>query len=925
MLRVSGVKSMEELIGKIIPSDIRLDRPLNLDAPLSENAYLEKIKRIASKNKIYRSFIGTGFYRTATPAVIFRNIFENPGWYTSYTPYQAEISQGRLEALINFQTVIISLTGMEIANCSLLDESTAAAEAMRMMYELRSRAAVKEGKNVVFVDENVFPQTKEVINTRAVPLGIKVETGKFDEYEFHGKVFGSIVQYPGANGEIRDYRDFCTKAHEKEIAVTVAADILSLALLRPPGEWGADVVVGSAQRFGIPLGFGGPSAGYMATKDAFKRNMPGRIIGVSIDRRGKTALRMALQTREQHIKREKATSNICTAQALLATMAGMYAVYHGHEGIRQIALNAHQSACTTARCLKQAGYKMTAENFFDTVEIEVDSIEPVKKAALEKQINFFYPDSRHVRISFDELTECRDITDILSVFGVEQANPNCPDSGATGFDPVFKRESPFLTQPVFNRYKSETELMRYIKKLERRDLSLTHSMISLGSCTMKLNAAAEMLPLSWPEMCDVHPFVPPDQAAGYLELIDSLAKDLAEITGFSGVSFQPNSGAGGEYAGLLIIRQYHISRGEGDRNVALIPSSAHGTNPASAAMAGMETVIVNCDENGNISLDDLKAKAEKYRERLSCMMITYPSTHGVFETSIRKLVDIIHENGGQVYMDGANMNAQTGLTSPGFIGADICHLNLHKTFAIPHGGGGPGAGPVCVAKHLLPFLPSHPVVKVGGEGSAVSASPYGSAFILAITYGYIKMLGAEGLRRATEMAILNANYLSKKLEPAYKTLYTGDTGYVAHECIIDVRDFSKIYGIDATDIAKRLMDFGFHAPTLSFPVVNTLMIEPTESESKQELDRFVEAMFAIKQECEDVKSGKSDANDNPLKMSPHTVDEVAGDSWPHRYSRQQAAFALPWLADNKFWPASSRIDNGYGDRNLICVCTTDEV
>ncbi|MDR1341232.1 MAG: aminomethyl-transferring glycine dehydrogenase, partial [Prevotellaceae bacterium] len=882
------------------------------------------IKAIASKNRIYRSLIGMGFYRTATPAVILRNIFENPNWYTSYTPYQAEISQGRLEALINFQTMIIGLTGMEIANCSLLDESTAAAEAMRMMYDLRSRAAVREGKNAVFVDENIFPQTKEVIITRAAPLGITVETGKFDGYEFHAGVFGAIVQYPGANGEIRDCRNFCLRAHEKEIAVTAVADILSLALLVPPGEWGADVVVGSSQRFGVPMGFGGPSAGYMATKDAFKRSMPGRIIGVSVDRQGKTALRMALQTREQHIKREKATSNICTAQALLATMAGMYAVYHGPEGIRQIALNVHNHACKVARSLQNAGYKLTAGNFFDTIEIEVDSVEPIKKAALEKQINFFYPDSRHVRISFDELSECSEVRDILSIFGLNEESGGCMETGTVGFDPVFRRESPYLTQAVFNSYRSETEMTRYIKKLERRDISLTHSMISLGSCTMKLNAAAEMLPLSWHEMCDVHPFVPAAQAEGYHELIADLAKDLAEITGFSGVSFQPNSGAGGEYAGLLVIRQYHISRGEEYRNVALIPSSAHGTNPASAAMAGMEVVIVGCDENGNISLADLREKAEKYRDRLSCIMITYPSTHGVFESAIREIADVIHANGGQVYMDGANMNAQVGLTSPGFIGADVCHLNLHKTFAVPHGGGGPGEGPICLAGHLLPFLPSHPLVDVGGKGVTVSASPYGSALILAITYGYIRMLGAEGLRRATEVAILNANYLSRKLETAYKTLYTGETGYVAHECIIDLRDFSKTYGVDATDIAKRLMDFGFHAPTLSFPVANTLMIEPTESESKQELDRFVETMLAIKQECEDLKSGKSDKNDNPLKMSPHTMSELSADNWSHPYSRQQAAFALPWIAENKFWPGSARVDNGYGDRNLVCLCDSIE-
>jgi glycine dehydrogenase len=812
---------------------------------------------------------------------------------------------------------------MEIANCSLLDESTAAAEAMRMMFDLRSRAAIKAGKNVVFVDENVFPQTKEVIRTRATPLGIVVETGKFDEYEFHDKVFGTVVQYPGANGEIRDYKTFCVKAHEREILVTAAADILSLALLVPPGEWGADVVVGSTQRFGIPLGFGGPSAGYMATKDAFKRSMPGRIIGVSVDRHGKTALRMALQTREQHIKREKATSNISTAQALLATMAGMYAVYHGPEGVRQIALNAHRHACKVAESLQHAGYKLTAGNFFDTIEVEVDSVESIKTAALDRQINFFYPDSKHVRISFDEITVCSEVCDILSVFGIDNEN-GCTEIESLGFDSVFRRESPYLTQSVFNSYRSETELTRYIKKLERRDISLTHSMISLGSCTMKLNAAAEMLPLSWSELCDIHPFVPADQAEGYHELIDDLAKNLAEITGFSGVSFQPNSGAGGEYTGLMVIRQYHESRGESHRNVALIPSSAHGTNPASAAMAGMEIVVTGCDENGNISLADLREKAEKYKDRLSCMMITYPSTHGVFESAIREIVDLIHTNGGQVYMDGANMNAQVGLTSPGFIGADVCHLNLHKTFAIPHGGGGPGEGPVCVARHLLPFLPSHPVTDVGGKGVTVSASPYGSALILAITYGYIKMLGADGLRQATEVAILNANYLSKKLESAYSTLYSGENGYVAHECIIDVRDFAKIYGVDATDIAKRLMDFGFHAPTLSFPVANTLMIEPTESESKRELDRFIETMFAIKQECEDIKSGKSDKNDNPLKMAPHTAGELTGDSWTHPYSRQQAAFALPWIAENKFWSWSARVDNGYGDRNLACTCDSIE-
>jgi glycine dehydrogenase len=920
MLNATGVQSFDELIGKIIPDNIRLPQALHLDSPLSEHAYLEKIRNIASKNIVFRSFIGTGFYRTATPAVILRNIFENPVWYTSYTPYQAEISQGRLEALIVFQTMIVELTGMEISNCSLLDEATAAAEAIRMMFALRSRASVNAGKNVVFVDENIFPQTREVIATRATPLGITVETGHFDNYEFHDRLFGVFVQYPAANGAIFDYESFCTKAHEQNILVTVAADLLSLALLRPPGEWGADVVVGSAQRFGIPLGFGGPSAGYMATRDAFKRNMPGRIIGVSRDRKETTALRMALQTREQHIKREKATSNICTAQALLATMAGMFAVYHGSEGLRQIALNAHRAACETASAMKHAGYSLTTDNFFDTIEVEIPSIEPIRAAALAQKINFFYPDNRHVRISFDELTVDDDIRDILAIFGIDETVKRMSmENNVTGFTSKFRRTTPFLVQPVFERYRSETELMRYIKRLERRDISLAHSMISLGSCTMKLNAAAEMLPLSWAEMCNIHPFVPSEQAAGYHELINDLGKDLAEITGFAGVSFQPNSGAAGEYAGLLIIRQYHVSRGESHRKVALIPSSAHGTNPASAAMAGMEVVTVGCDDNGNINLDDLKAKAVQHADRLSCMMITYPSTHGVFENSIREIVAIVHQYGGQVYMDGANMNAQVGYTSPGFIGADVCHLNLHKTFAIPHGGGGPGAGPVCVAKHLIPFLPAHPIVNVGGFGGTVSAAPYGSAFILAITYGYIKMLGFEGLRKATEMAILNANYLSKKLSPAYQTLYTGDNGYVAHECIIDVRAFAKTYGIDATDIAKRLMDYGFHAPTLSFPVANTLMIEPTESESKQELDRFIEAMIAIKQECEDVRSGVLDRNDNPLKMAPHTQSEVADDSWTHCYTRKLAAFPLAWVAANKFWPATARIDNAYGDRSLISI------
>lgn len=923
MLKAIGASSLDELVSQTIPANIRLNEPLKLDAPLSEYAFLNKLKAIASKNKIFRTFIGMGYYRTAVPSVILRNVFENPSWYTSYTPYQAEISQGRLEALLNFQTVITGLTGMQIANCSLLDEATAAAEAMRMMYELRSRAAVKEGKNVVFVDQNIFPQTRDVIITRATPLGITVEVGDFGNYEMHDKVYGAIVQYPAANGEIRDYSEFTAKAHEKGILVTAAADILALALLKAPGEWGADIVVGSTQRFGIPMGYGGPSAGYMATKDEYKRNMPGRIIGVSVDRLGRKSLRMALQTREQHIKREKATSNVCTAQALLATMAGMYAVYHGPEGIKQIALNAHHKAVKVAGALEKLGYTLTSKNFFDTIEVTGVNADEIRKAAETKEINFFYPDAQTVRMSFDEVTTCDEVKDVIAVFakGKEVETACCTEISKKDnhFDNKFARNTPFLTEKVFNTYRSETEMMRYIKKLERRDISLTHSMISLGSCTMKLNAATEMLPLSWGELGNIHPFVPKEQAEGYLELIEDLGKDLAVCTGFDATSFQPNSGASGEYAAVLVIRQYHISRGEGHRNVVIIPASAHGTNPATAAMAGMKIVTVASDENGNINVDDLRVKAEENKDNLCCIMITYPSTHGVFESRVREIVDIIHNCGGQVFMDGANMNAQVALTNPGFIGADACHLNLHKTFAIPHGGGGPGEGPICVAKHLTPFLPSHPIIKTGGEHGiqAVGASPFGSALILPITYAYIKMLGHEGLQRVTEMAILNANYLSKKLSSHFKTLYTGETGRVAHECIIDLRDFGKEYGVDATDIAKRLMDYGFHAPTLSFPVANTLMVEPTESESLQELDRFVEAMISIKQECEDIKNGKLDKEDNPVKMAPHMVDEVAADEWNHKYSRKQAGYPLAWIADNKFWPASARVDNGYGDRNLV--------
>jgi glycine dehydrogenase len=932
MLDVVGVKSLDELINQTVPQSIRLKKPLNLPAPLTEYEYLAKAKLLAAKNKIYRSFIGMGYYGTQTPSVILRNIFENPSWYTSYTPYQAEISQGRLEALLNFQTMVMELTGMEIANASLLDEATAAAEAAIMMYNLRSRQAVKEERNVVFIDGDIFPQTLEVVEARAIPLGIKIVTGCYKEYAFTGKEFGAIVQFPSAKGKARDYSAFIAKVHENGALVTVAADLLSLALLTPPGEWGADVVVGTTQRFGVPMGFGGPHAAYLATKDEFKRQLPGRIIGVSVDRHGNKALRMALQTREQHIKRERATSNICTAQALLATMAGMFAVYHGPEGIRRIASHAHSAACLVATELGKLGYKQTVENFFDTIEVELPTgikSDMVKRKAIDKELNLNYKKNGTVGISFDEVTSLADVNKLLAIFAELAGKPapvvkeiketNClPEN--------LRRKSTYLNGKVFNSFHSETEMMRYIKKLERKDISLTHSMISLGSCTMKLNAATLMLPLSWPEFGGIHPFVPTEQAEGYMNLICDLENYLAEITGFDAISLQPNSGAAGEYAGLMVIRQYHISRNDSHRNVVLIPASAHGTNPASAAMAGMDVIVVACDEKGNISLDDLKAKAEQHRDNLAAFMVTYPSTHGVFESEIKEMMKIIHDNGGQVYMDGANMNAQVGLTNPGTIGADVCHLNLHKTFAIPHGGGGPGVGPIGVAKHLVPFLPTHPVVKTGGEHAikAVSAAPWGSAFVLAITYGYILMLGEEGLKRSTEMAILNANYLTAKLKGNFEVLYTGTTGRIGHEMILDCRHFKASYDIETGDIARRLMDYGFHAPTLSFPVHETLMVEPTESETKQELDRFVETMISIKMELEDIKSGKADKVDNVLKNAPHTAAEVTGNEWSHAYDRQKAAFPLAWIGNNKFWPTVGKIDSGYGDRNLVCSCAPIE-
>lgn len=916
MLKVLGVSTIDELIGQTVPQDILLKEPLKLDAAVTEHDYTVRLKEIAAKNKNFRSLIGMGFYGTASPAVITRNIFENPSWYTSYTPYQAEISQGRLEALINFQTMVSSLTGFSLANCSMLDDATAAAEAMRMMYELRSRDAVKAGKNVIFVDDNVFPQVLSVLKTRAWGLGIEIHTGDFASYEFEEKCYGAFVQFPAANGEVRDYSAFAAKAHAAGCLVSAYVDILSLAVLKEPAAWGADIVCGSAQRFGLPMGFGGPVAGFMACSDTYKRNLPGRIIGISVDRLGKNAVRLALQTREQHIKREKATSNICTATALMATMTGMFAIWHGPEGIRQIALNARGYAHAFAGKLKEAGYKLSCDNFFDTIEIVGAPVEQIRKKALEAGFNFFYTEDGRIRISFDELSSCAEAKALGCVFGCKEGCPAVPDA------PEFMaRETPILTQKVFNSYHCETEMMRYIKKLERKDISLTHSMIPLGSCTMKLNAAVEMMPLSWAELGNVHPFAPADQCEGSLQIIRELEHDLAVITGFDGCSLQPNSGAAGEYAGLMTIRNYLHANGGDKRNVMIIPTSAHGTNPASAAMAGFDIVLVSCDEHGNINVDELREKAAAAGDNLAGMMITYPSTHGVFEVKIREIMDIIHSNGGLVYMDGANMNAQVGLTNPGTIGADVCHLNLHKTFAMPHGGGGPGVGPICTAKKLTPYLPGHPVVEeCGGKGiTAVGAAPYGSPLLLPITHAYIKLLGPDGLRKASAVAILNANYMSAKLLPELKTLYTGATGRVAHECIIDLQHFRAEYGVDATDVAKRLMDFGFHAPTLSFPVHETLMIEPTESEPLGELDRFVEALKTIVAECEAIKSGKLDKEDNPVKMAPHTAEEVCSDNWNHSYSREQAAYPLGWIRENKFWPASSRVDNGYGDRNLVTV------
>ncbi|MBP5210690.1 MAG: aminomethyl-transferring glycine dehydrogenase [Bacteroidales bacterium] len=914
MLAVLGVKSMDELVRQTVPEDILLEKPLPLGKAMKEHEYISELKKIAAKNKNFRSMIGMGFYGTASPAVITRNIFENPSWYTSYTPYQAEISQGRLEALFIFQTMISSLTGFGLSNCSMLDDATAAAEAMRMLYNLRSRDAVKEGRNVFFVDKNVFPQVLSVIETRSRGLGIEVVVGSYADFKFDSKCFGAFVQFPAANGEVRDYTAFCDAAHAAGALVAAYCDLLALALYAEPASWGADVAVGTAQRFGLPMGFGGPTAGFMASKDEYKRQLPGRIIGASVDRLGNTAYRLALQTREQHIKREHATSNICTATALMATMTGMFAVWHGPDGIKSIAQNAYKHAHRVSTALKTKGYKLTSDYFFDTIEVTGVNAADVRARALAAGLNFFYPDENTVRISFDELSCCKEDKLIEEVF--QAACDCCADQTAPDF---MTRKGEILTAEVFNSYHSETAMMRFIKKLERRDISLTQSMIPLGSCTMKLNAAVEMLPLSWSEFGNVHPFAPADQAEGTLEVIKDLERDLAIITGFDACSLQPNSGAAGEYAGLLTIRNYLLANGGENRNVMILPTSAHGTNPASAAMAGFQIELVGCDDNGNIKVDELRQKAEAAGSALAGIMITYPSTHGVFEVKIREIVDIIHSNGGLVYMDGDNMNAQCGLTNPGFIGADVCHLNLHKTFAMPHGGGGPGVGPICCTAKLKPYLPGHPVVEeCGGKGiTAVAAAPYGSPLLLPITHAYIKLLGEEGLRKTTEIAILNANYMSARLYPELKTLYTGATGRVAHECIIDLREFKATYGVDATDVAKRLMDFGFHAPTLSFPVHETLMIEPTESEPLEELDRFIDTLKCIVKECEEIKNGTADPEDNVIKMSPHTADEVCSDSWNHKYSREKAAFPLDWVRENKFWPFVARVDNGYGDRNLV--------
>lgn len=920
MLKTVAVDNLEELIYETIPAEIRLQKPLALAAPMSEHEFLGHIEQLSKKNKVFKSYIGLGYHESLTPSVIKRNILENPGWYTAYTPYQAEIAQGRLEALLNFQTVVTDLTGMELANASLLDESTAAAEAMTMLYDVRSRDQKKNEVLKFFVSEEVLPQTLSLLQTRSTPLGIELVIGNHETFEFGTDYFGALLQYPGKYGQLNDYSAFVAQANKNEIKVAVSADILSLVLLTPPGEFGVDVVVGTTQRFGIPLGYGGPHAAFFATKEAYKRNIPGRIIGVTKDTDGKPAMRMALQTREQHIKRDKATSNICTAQVLLAVMAGMYAVFHGPKGLTYIADKVHRSAVTLADALERLGLYQANSAYFDTITVKADASK-VKQIAEENEINFFYIDNETVSIALNEATNLGNLNAIVTVFakalGKETIEIN-ELSSATAIPESVQRTAVFMENKVFNSYHSETELMRYIKKLERKDLALNHSMISLGSCTMKLNAASEMLPLSHSHWGNIHPFVPVAQAQGYQIVLKELARDLTTITGFADTSLQPNSGAQGEYAGLMVIRAYHESRGDLHRDICIIPASAHGTNPASAVMAGMKVVVTKTDEKGNIDVADLEEKVQQHSKNLAALMVTYPSTHGVFESSIKHITKLIHDNGGQVYMDGANMNAQVGLTHPGNIGADVCHLNLHKTFAIPHGGGGPGVGPICVASQLVPFLPTNPLIKTGGEKgiTAISGAPWGSALACLISYGYIKMLGEFGLRRSTEIAILNANYIKHRLDGKYEVLYTGEKGRAAHEMIIDCRPF-KAHGIEVTDIAKRLMDYGFHAPTVSFPVAGTMMIEPTESESLAELDRFCDAMIAIREE---IDGAILDEPNNVLKNSPHTLDMVTSDIWDFPYSREKAAFPLSYVRDNKFWPSVRRVDDAYGDRNLICTC-----
>jgi glycine dehydrogenase len=929
MLDAIGVESLDQLIAETVPAQIRRNGLPSIPDAVSEDRYLREVRKIADQNRVFRSFIGLGYYGTLTPGVVLRNIFENPGWYTQYTPYQAEIAQGRLEALLNFQTMVSDLTAMPIANASLLDEATAAAEAMTMCHGLKNKKAGDDA-NRFWVSKNTFPQTIDVLLTRAEPLGIEVVVADPGEFRLDEKSFGILLQVPGEDGSVEDLRALVEGAKAQDQFVVVAADLLSLALVTPPGEWGADVVVGNTQRFGVPMGFGGPHAAFFATREEYVRNIPGRLIGISVDRFDRPALRMALQTREQHIRRDKATSNICTAQALLAIMAGMYAVYHGPEGIKGIAQRLHRHAQRLSAAVEKMGFQRVNAHFFDTLRFDVGSAaarEAVRTAALAKEINFHYPGDRWVQLSLDETVLPEDLADMAACFAAA-AGTGAPgpdhfvlDEAAPSLPERLVRTSAFLAHPVFNAHHSESQMLRYIKRLEAKDLSLAHAMIPLGSCTMKLNATSEMVPVSWPAFANMHPFVPADQAQGYHRIFSELEQLLSELTGFKACSLQPNSGAQGEYAGLLTIRAYHLDKGNAHRNVALIPSSAHGTNPASAVMAGMKVVVVKCDEQGNIDVDDLRARADEHRDNLSCLMVTYPSTHGVFESRIKEICGIVHERGGLVYMDGANMNAQVGLTSPGHIDADVCHLNLHKTFAIPHGGGGPGMGPICVNEKLAPYLSGHPLVRTGGSKAtrAVSAAPWGSASILLISYGYIRMLGSQGVTDSTKFAILNANYIKARLEKAFSVLYTGEKGRVAHELIVDLREFKKA-GIEAEDVAKRLMDYGFHAPTLSFPVAGTILIEPTESEDRDELDRLCEALLQIREEIDEIARGEADAKDNVLKNAPHPIHEVTADEWHHAYSREKAAYPLPFVRERKFWMGVGRVNNTHGDRNLVCTC-----